>query len=186
MQTPVHTPAEARTRSTFLAMMWALSRPGVVFELQEDCHTYPENFMAVAETVLDLESSFYTEDHTLYDYCIRTTARQETIEEAEYVFIPTVTQHELGLIENISRGTMIYPDRAATLICGCGIGSGASLTLSGPGIETTQSLQLDQLPAEFWAVRERAIHYPLGWDVIFIDGGHVAGIPRTSRVEIHS
>lgn len=182
MPTPVYTESEARTRNTFLSMMWALSRPGVVFELQEDCYSYPENMMAAAETVLDLESSFYTDDPALLDFCARTTARQETIAEAEYVFISSITEQQFNLIEKISRGTMIYPDRSATLLCGCKIGTGTTLSLHGPGIESSQMIQLD-VPYGFWEIRERALLYPLGWDVLFFDGRHVVGIPRTTKIE---
>ncbi len=185
MNTPVHTEAEARSRNTFKALIWAFSRPGIVYQLPEHSSKFPDNFFAIAETVLDLESSFFTEDIEIADFCTRTTARRERIEEAEYVFLPNMGSHDIELVEKANRGTMIYPDRSATIIMNAVIGAGPEYTFTGPGIETMQTIRLDKIPNEFWRVREKAMQYPIGWDVLFVDGGKVVGIPRTTHVDQH-
>jgi len=75
-------------------------------------------------------------------------------------------------------GTPEYPDRSATLIVEGGL-SGTPCTLSGPGIAATATLPLPD-PAAFRA--NRAL-FPLGLDFFLTDGGRVAGVPRSTRVE---
>src|SRR5262245_9887390 len=118
MSTPLFTAPEARMRSTFLAIMWALSYPGSpnALPVQTEGFDSLNPFEAIAESLLDLETSYYTPDESLAHYCARTTARGETPERAEYLFFPEVREHDLAAIARASVGTMLYPDQAATLI----------------------------------------------------------------------
>lgn len=179
MTFPAYTTAEAQSRETFLGLMWALSYPGRV-------HTLPdaaEPFSMIADTLLDLETSFFTPDATTQLMLTRTGAHARTADEAAYHFYPQMTDATLVDIRQASAGTMLYPDTAATFIIGCEIGSGAEFVLSGPGVNGQQAIQIGGLPDAFWELRETACKYPLGWDVFFVDGRRVIGLPRSTRME---
>lgn len=172
---------EARTRETFLALMWALSHPGRAHTLPQDAPLH-----AIAETLLDLETSYYTPDADLSAALARTGARELEPDRAAYHFYPALTDDLLEIVRQASVGTMLYPDQAATLVIGCRFGSGRDLTLSGPGIPAgeTVSIQVGHLPDGLWMLRDEKIHYPLGWDVFLIDGDQVVGLPRTTQVVV--
>jgi len=192
MAVPVFTPAEARTRSAFLALMWALSHPGRVFAL--DAALEPSaaraldaplaNLIAIGDTLLDLETTFFTPHTKLAAALVRTTARPETADAAAYHFYPRVTPRNLLDIEQASVGDMLYPDRAATLVMGCTLGSGVVLRLRGPGIKDQNNVRIDGIPAHFWELRAGATRYPLGWDLFLVSGVQVVGIPRTTELDI--
>lgn len=85
---------------------------------------------------------------------------------------------------------MLYPDQAATLFVGCALGNAEAgesptiLKLTGPGIQGERYFRVSGLPAEFWALRERAARFPLGWDVFLVDAtGKVIGLPRSTRID---
>lgn len=180
---PVYTPEEARTRETFLALMWALSYPGRVYTLP---FTGTEAFLAIADTVLDLETSYFTADAALDTALARSGARRLSPEIAAYHFYPTVDQAMLTTIEQASTGSLLYPDQSATLFIGCKLGTGTTFTLTGPGIPpaTPQRLLVDALPATFWPLRASANRYPLGWDIYLIDDTQVVGLPRTTQMTL--
>lgn len=179
MDHPTYTEFEARTRTTFLALMWALSHPGQPHQLPVEDQG---SFMLIGETLLDLETSFYTPDDTLNHLLAHTGARVLTPERAAYHFYPVVDDTSLAYIRVANVGTMLYPDQSATLVMGCTFGSGAVFTLNGPGIKDTQSFTCDGLPDAFWKLREQAGNYPLGWDTFLVDHTEVIGIPRTTTV----
>ncbi len=179
MTVPPYTPAESRTRDTFLALMWALSYPGRIYQLP-DAET---NFALIAETLLDLETSYYTPDSHLESALAQTGAKALSTGRAAYHFYTSLGESELGDIREASIGTMLYPDDGATLLIGCKLGSGMQMALLGPGINGQQALQIDNIPEIFWEIRETVCRFPLGWDVYFVDGENVVGLPRGVRVE---
>jgi alpha-D-ribose 1-methylphosphonate 5-triphosphate synthase subunit PhnH len=181
MITPVYTPDEARDRETFLAMMWAFSYPGRIRQISGATHTH-DTFRAIGSALLDLETSFYTPDAALSDELLRTGARHLPASEAAYHFYPALDGMAMESITQASVGTMLLPDEGATLIIGCAFASGSTLTLEGPGIKKTQEVRLGGVPARFWWLRTRALRYPLGWDVYFVDHGNIIGLPRTTTV----
>src|SRR5579862_3585361 len=164
MPTPIYTAAEARTRTAFLALMNALSYPGypqtLVSSLTPD--EYPDSFQLVAETLLDLETSFFTPDPEFATQLSRTSSRTESIDRAEYIFYKHLEESDLDTLANASIGTMLFPDQAATLILGCNPNFGTELRMTGPGIQGDVSIRLGGLPIGFWALRDRLRRYPLG------------------------
>lgn len=87
-------------------------------------------------------------------------------------------------LERFAIGTPSYPDRSATLIVQLeALEGGAPLVLSGPGIETTSTLAPRGLPQGFaalWA-KNNAL-FPLGIDLLLVDGSRVLALPRTTRI----
>lgn len=173
----MYTADEALARETFLSLMWSLSYPGRVYEIPD-----ANPFTAIAHTLLDLETTFFTLDVDLAGQLAATGARELPVDEAAYHFYPDL--HELDTVQRASAGTMLFPDRAATLVIGCRLESGQSLRLSGPGVDGQRSVQVGGLPSGFWSLRQKVNQYPLGWDIYLIDGQRVIGLPRTTMVEV--
>lgn len=59
-----------------------------------------------------------------------------------------------------------------------------TVRLTGPGVNGAVELQLDGLPAGFWQERARLIRYPMGFDLLFLDGDRLIGLPRSTKVEV--
>ncbi len=60
-----------------------------------------------------------------------------------------------------------------------------TLRLAGPGIPGSRELDVDGLGDDLLSARAEAIAFPLGFDVLLIDpDGRVAGLPRTTSVEV--
>src|SRR5258708_4807298 len=114
MTFPLYTAAEAQSRETFLALMWALSYPGRVYQLPDGVQA----FQLIAETLLDLETSYFTPDETLQPILATTGAHARQAGDAAYHFYQQITETTLSHVRQASVGTMLYPDTAATLVMG--------------------------------------------------------------------
>lgn len=181
MHTPPYTPAEQRDRETFLALMWALSYPGTIYTLPA---AGDAPLALIATALLDLETSFFTPDPALQARLAQTGARALPPEHAAYHFYPALGPADMPHVAAASPGSMLYPDRAATLVIGCALDdSGPPFTLRGPGINGAHTARVGGLPPDFWTQRQRAARYPLGWDVFLVDSLRVLGLPRTTAVE---
>ncbi len=181
MHTPPYTPVEQRDRETFLALMWALSYPGSLYTLPA---ADDAPLAVIAAALLDLETSFFTPDPGLQARLAQTGARALPPERAAYHFYPALTPADMPHVAAASPGSMLYPDRAATLFIGCALdGDSPAFALRGPGISGAHAVRIGGLPADFWSQRQRAMRFPLGWDVFLVDGLRVLGLPRTTAVE---
>ncbi|MFN8371314.1 MAG: phosphonate C-P lyase system protein PhnH [Anaerolineae bacterium] len=180
MSHPPFTAAEERTRAAFLALMWALSYPGRVQQLPE----HAQAFALIAETLLDLETSYYSHDESLNPMLKQTGAALLPVTDAAYLFFPVLASSDLPLIRQANMGTMLFPDESASLFIGCTLGGGDTFVLQGPGIKGQQAIQVNGIPRAFWEMRETACRFPLGWDVYLVDGQQVIGLPRSIRVDV--
>ena len=183
MSHAAYTETEALSRETFLALMWALSYPGRAYTLPLGGN---EGFHAIAETLLDIETSFYTSDDNLMPHLTRNGARSLPPERAAYHFYPVLTDDLLITVKQASVGSLMYPDQGATLIIGATLGTGQSFQLTGPGVPPASStqIQVSGMPDTFWSMRESAIQYPRGWDIYLVDGDQVIGLPRTTVITV--
>ncbi len=177
-QIPVQTANEAHAREAFQALMWSMGYPGRSHELP----TSDNDFVTIARSLLDLETSYFCADPALDAHLAGTGACRKSIEYAAYVFIPHPTVESLELIQQVNVGTFEYPDEGATIFIGATFDAGPISTWRGPGISSARRVCLDGVPAEFWAIREQHTRYPLGFDVYFVDRGRVLGLPRTAQV----
>ncbi|MDY7079968.1 MAG: phosphonate C-P lyase system protein PhnH [Chloroflexota bacterium] len=172
---------ESRTLRAFTALMWALSHPGRVQPLPG---TGLDSFFVIGETLVDLETSYYTSFDELDQRLARLGGRPRPPQEAMYQFYAELDDADLLDLQEAPVGTYACPDESATLVIGAEFGSGLNLGLSGPGIPGTAELSVSGIPDAFWPLREKMICYPLGWDVFLVWGGQVVGLPRTTVVEI--
>ena len=178
---PEYTAEEARTRKTFLALMNALSFPGRIQRLPADGRAA---YIAIADTLLDLETSFYTPSDWLAVELAATGARPLAPARAAYHFYP----HALLLdqIRQANPGTLMYPDAGATLIVAAALNNDDTIYLSGPGIPTEMLVRIGGIEAGFWTLREKVSRYPLGWDIFLVDNDQVMGLPRTTQMRFEN
>ncbi len=103
----------------------------------------------------------------------------EGIGNADHVFLTVLDGAEIA---QINCGSALYPDDGATLVAAVAH-SGQRVRLSGPGIKDTTEIALAVSPG-FWAMRDMLCLYPEGFDIFFVDGDRVIGIPRSCLVEV--
>jgi alpha-D-ribose 1-methylphosphonate 5-triphosphate synthase subunit PhnH len=175
---PAYTASERHTRETFLALMNALAYPGRAFALPAG-----DPFSAIAHTLIDLETSFYTPDSTFHAVCAATGANAQPVERAAYVFFPAITPSLIDDLTQAHAGTIQNPDTAATLILPCDLNSGTRMTWTGAGINGEIAVTMGGLPHAFWEIRRSVCRFPLGWDCLLVAGDHVIGLPRTTRTQ---
>jgi alpha-D-ribose 1-methylphosphonate 5-triphosphate synthase subunit PhnH len=184
---PSYTYEESRQRETFLAVIWALSYPGRMQSLPDARSSLADmpvnSFLLIAEALLDLETNYYTADSQLDNALQQTGARSLSPSEAAYHFYPTLNSAAFEGLAKASVGTMLRPDEAATVIIAGQIQGGSTQQWRGPGIDKTIQVGV-RLPMDFWALRTSQLRYPLGWDVIIVDGLQVIGLPRSTEVMI--
>jgi len=170
---------DSRTNATFDELMWALSRPGLQ-------RTLPfAGFEALAESLIDRECSFHVRnDAALSKKLAETGAHPAALDKADYVFATLGSAADVAALAGLRIGTLPYPDEAATLFAPARIGSGQTLRLSGPGIKNTLTIEIGGIDPSFWPMREKAIRYPLGWDLYLADGDRLVGIPRSTKIEV--
>lgn len=185
VHSPQATLAEMVARETFQALRVALNNPGCIFTLPGRPLSSRQCCQQIGFTLLDLETSFYTPDLALAVALRQVGALTLIAANAAYLFFPDSTAPQmLESIEEAKIGMMTDPDEGATLIVACGLGEGARLRCSGPGIPQTREMRVEGLPRQFWQVRTAKLRYPLGIDLFLVDDNQVVGLPRTTTVEI--
>lgn len=90
-------------------------------------------------------------------------------------------------LDAFAHGTAESPEQSATVFVRVdSLTGGTPLTLSGPGIQTTQAFSPVGLSARFWQERAAlAPLFPCGIDFYFVCGARIVGLPRTTRVEVN-
>lgn len=183
-------------QQTFRTLLNAMAHPGTLHYLTPRPGETPEQSVCFA--LIDFEVSYAIanpgddDDADALEHWLaqRTGSRHASVADAAFVIaygpLPDTAWHA------ILRGTLAFPDTGATIIYVLpAVGETAPgvpatrLTLAGPGIATTQELDVSGLaPAEFAALAHANREYPMGVDVILLDAaGRMACIPRSSRVQ---
>lgn len=168
---------EARDNATFEAILWALARPGDVRRLPQP------GLITVAMALVDGECAVYadTPDH-LANLALR-GADIVRLGAADHVFLEAPEAFGAQPLADLATGDLLYPDRGATLCLTGRIDEGARLRLTGPGIDGAGEARIGGLPDGFWAARAGLCRYPLGVEVLVVDGDRLLAIPRSTLVE---
>ena len=176
---PVPDVDEARDNATFEAILWALARPGEI-------HVLPEpGLTPVALALVDSECTVYADTADLRAVLTLTGAELGAIDVADHVFLQTTAGSGADSLANLAAGDLLYPDKGATVCVAGRIGAGASLRLSGPGIDGTRELAIGGLSDSFWRVRSALCRYPLGVEILVVEGERLVAIPRSTQIEGH-
>lgn len=173
---PIPSEFEARTNATFDALMWALSRPGLIRALPGAGQAQ------IVEALIDRECGVHCTDPDLAAVASRAGAEIVALAAADHVF--AALQPDLALLQNLRCGSDLYPEDGATLVLPADLDQGAALRLTGPGIDGSVTVSVGGLPDGFWQMRARVMRYPMGFELFLIDGARVMGVPRSTHVEV--
>lgn len=176
LATPTPSMAETEANTTFDALLWALSRPGLPRGLPS------AGELPIIRALLDRECRAYSADPLLLPAIMRTGAEVAEIAASDHVFLGA--SPDLDLLGQVALGSDLYPDDGATVFVRGQIAQGPGLQLTGPGIEASLTLQIGGLPQGFWDKRREMLRYPMGFDLFILDGAAVVGIPRSTQVEV--
>ncbi|WP_290684489.1 MULTISPECIES: phosphonate C-P lyase system protein PhnH [unclassified Haematobacter] len=174
MAAPLPNIDETRDNATFEALMWALSRPGVERRLPEP------GLAPVAQALVDLEVTAFTDDEGLQRLIDRTGARPARLNTADYLFLASGAE---AAFRQARTGSAIHPEAGATLVVAAPLEGGPRLRLAGPGIDGSVTIA-PALPPELWDIRAERVAYPLGFDLFLVDGDRITGLPRSTRIEV--
>lgn len=172
---PVPSVFEARCNAAFDAIMWAIARPGLVREL-------PEVGMGqIVEALIDRECAVHCAAPELADTVKRTGAQIVAPGAADHVFVQDLSS---ALLDQLLCGSDLHPDGGATLVAAADLSTGLRLRLNGPGVDGAAIVSVGGLPGGFWQWRARAMRYPMGFEILLIDGSRILGVPRSTMVEV--
>lgn len=183
----------ADAQTVFRCILDATSHPGRVVEIPADF--LPANdaglsyaAAAVALTLLDFETPVWLDpgiasagDFLRFHCGVPLVARPK---ESRFAFAADAKQ--LPELSAFDLGTPDFPERSTTLVIEVpDLAEAPSLSLRGPGIQTSTPLRVGNISSAFWEKRaELAPLFPLGIDIVFTSGRRLAVIPRTTNVEI--
>jgi len=176
--------APVQSAHAFRASLEALARPGTVHDLTGAIPPAP---MSVAAGVLVLTLCDGTTPVHLagaHDCAaVRDWITFHTgapLVAAERAVFAIGSWDALQPVGRFAIGQPDYPDRSATLIVEMVDLSAEGARLTGPGIKDNAHLSLPETAA---FVANRAL-FPLGFDCFFTSGSRVAGLPRSTKVEV--
>jgi len=191
------------SQATFRALLDSMSRPGRIYRIPVRLYSSPPHgfcppALTVLKTLCDHRVSFSLgTSHETPEWIryleVNLATPFQPVEKADYVLFDGVG-FDSGFAR-LNRGSLEFPEKSATaLICVNGLadesgkheGPFCRLLLSGPGVKGQTTLSVSGLDPGYVTGRRAAIrHFPMGVDLFLLDGqGRVAGIPRTSMVEI--
>jgi alpha-D-ribose 1-methylphosphonate 5-triphosphate synthase subunit PhnH len=108
-----------------------------------------------------------------------------TASEAAFIYVHDAAT--LPPLDSFAIGTPESPELSATVFVRVdSFTGGAPITLRGPGIENTHTIEPVGLPERFW--QERAALgslFPCGIDFYLVCGAQLVGLPRTTSVEMN-
>lgn len=179
------------SQAVFRRALSALSRPGRIEQIRSDASlpsgAHPAA-MALALSLLDADTRLWLSPGLAgaSDYLRFHTGCTATGIHAEANFALIAAPAELPKLESFCQGSEQHPDRSAALIVQVPALSGEQgWRLTGPGIRNEAHLTVQGLSDGFvtqW--RANARRFPCGVDIFFTSGARLAGLPRTTRIEV--
>lgn len=141
---------------------------------------------AILHTLVDGEVSVYTTCHQTQQHIIAwTNALQAAVEHADFIVVRAAEAEQVThCIEQAKIGTLVDPQKSATIIIELAEDDLHRYYASGPGIETSIDITLP-LHTQWMQIRaQKNREYPLGVDLLFVlPNGNVFALPRTTIVK---
>ncbi len=167
----------------YRAILNALARPGQPQPI--DYAGKQPAILAVLATLLDQEVSLADPDSliTQQDWLLL-QAQHASTAGADFI----VCRGNLAVDFRPQLGTLTSPEKSATLIILIEslVSGEGPLTLTGPGIETSQACALRGLHPSWLAQRKQWIaSFPMGVDLLLVDEHQLLALPRTTQVELN-
>lgn len=136
--------------------------------LDSDCTIYLSPILA--EPTLIQSIQFYT-DATITD----------TTKNADFAFL---TLAELTTTDEFNSGTLEAPHHSCTMVIQVNnITHNPQLILSGPGIKTSKSIEIENLsPEQTRQIENNHRNYPCGLDFIFTTPKQIMALPRSTLI----
>ncbi|MGL5415091.1 MAG: phosphonate C-P lyase system protein PhnH [Clostridium sp.] len=181
-------------QESYRKLLNAMGRPGKIEKIDSKLREEGENLSffygtyTIMKILLDNEVTFKCisekdDDKNLIE---QLTRGRYLLEEADYIFISLKKNNKIKeVIENAKIGTLISPEKSATIVCEISdLNKGDLVKLKGPGVLDEKFIGLP-LVEEWRKIRDfKNSEYPMGIDLIFVDSyGKIICIPRTTRVE---
>jgi len=173
-----------------------MSRPGTIksivevserLERKEFCQN--ATFLS-ALTLLDAEVRFHVVSENAASieelFSAYTMSKATNLQEADYIFIMEEAEEQFirDVFTKAKKGTLTNPQQSATVIIETEMLSNEhQLTLEGPGIANTESVEIAE--SEYWLTVRKEVNneYPLGVDMILIDrNSNIMCLPRTTII----
>ncbi|MCK1544966.1 phosphonate C-P lyase system protein PhnH [Bradyrhizobium sp. 147] len=179
-------------QSTFRSVMDAMARPGSVQRIVPTAgapHTMMRGTAAIALTLFDHDTPLWLDARMAENSDVMKWLKFHTgapvVQDTSIASFALISDGAaLPPLESFALGTNEYPDRSTTLILQVdSLGSGRSLELRGPGIDSATTLQASIKPFDlFERLRFNEALFPRGLDVVLVADDAVVAIPRTTRV----
>lgn len=177
----------------FRAVLDAMARPGRIVTLGDGLPLPPEPLSPATYALLlslaDLETPVWL-DARAHRPTVAATLRFRCgcplVDDPAAATFAVVTElAAMPRLAAFAQGEPEYPDRSTTVIVQvAGLGVGERLLLSGPGVKGRCELMVAGMRPTFWdEVRENHRGFPLGVDIVLVDGDRVAALPRSTLVE---
>jgi alpha-D-ribose 1-methylphosphonate 5-triphosphate synthase subunit PhnH len=180
----------AASQRIFRASLKVLSCPGTILEADSDAIA-PEGIGAAANAILlallDQDVALYVSPthvavassyYRFHTGCSVTT----NLEDADFVLLASTDK--MPSLSALKTGTEYAPELSATLVWEVAkLASGEGLTLTGPGIASSERLAATPLDAAFLSARaEMTSLLPRGVDLFLTCGNRLCGLPRSTRI----
>lgn len=179
------------TQQTFREIMNSFARPGEQHTLSE---TMQMNGLynataAVLLTLVDGEVSVYVEDEAVQKEIFAwTNTKRASIEQADFIVLraSSTVEHITAAIEAAKVGTLVDPQKSATIILELRNDEKQSYILTGPGIEHDWHIEA-HFNAQWLAARaQKNREFPLGIDILCVaEDDTIFSLPRTTKIEVN-
>ena len=176
LTTPTQSLAEEKANAVFDALLWALSRPGLLHNLSE------QGEAQIMEALIDRECRAFCSDSAMMTTTLQTGAEITPLEVADYAFLGEV--HDASALRDVAQGSDLYPDAGATIVIRADLSNGQALRLTGPGVDGDVLINVGGLPSGFWETRADVMRYPMGFEMFLIDEDQIIGVPRSTIVVV--
>ena len=180
-------------QAVFRAIMDAMARPGIVQPLPQLARPpapLSTTAGAVALALCDNDTPIWLDPLLQAEAPVKAwlgfhTGAPLANTPADAHFALIANPKEMAALDGFAQGTQEYPDRSTTLVLLVDdLASGPSLLLEGPGIEKTSMIAPPGMPRHFveqW--KQNNQRFPRGVDIILAAPGHLACLPRTTRIK---
>ncbi len=175
-------------QNIFRKILNAMANPGTIEELKTTAmfsgKLNPAS-LAICLTLLDFETKLWIDKkynvemlNFLKLHC-GTKIVQDSL-KADFALITG----EIPSLDKFDKGSHSYPDKGITIIVQVnGIHRPGPLVLKGPGIQTTEKLNIKGPTPNFWREREKlGLIFPKGLDFLFTFEHQLVALPRSTKV----
>ncbi|MBD8893604.1 phosphonate C-P lyase system protein PhnH [Roseibium litorale] len=182
-------------QAAFRAVLDAFARPGNVISKPAETRP-PEPFLGVTGdllcTLADTDTPVFLapladEDSAAAAWLRFHTGAEVTRDASRAVFAVCTSLKALPALSQFPQGTAEYPDRSTTLILQVESleGGETQVLLSGPGLAQERPFAPKGLAEPFWhEVARNNGQYPRGVDFLFVSASAIAGVPRSTKIQL--